>query len=115
MRHPTVLLLWLAAASGVWGQEAVRVPEADAKRAAVEKVAPVYPPVARQMKLSGAVQVEAAVSDDGSVAEVKVMSGNPVLAQAVVQAVKKWRFRPFEAGGKPARAVATLSFDFARL
>lgn len=95
--------------------DVVHVSEADAKKAATEKIAPAYPTVARQMKLSGAVQVEAAVEEDGAVGEVKVLTGNPVLAQAVVQAVKKWRFRPFQAEGKPARAVATLSFEFARL
>lgn len=91
---------------------ALRINEADAKRAAIQKVTPAYPPAARQLKISGTVAVEASVDTSGKVQDVKVTTGNPVLGQAVVAAVKQWKFKPFEAGGSISPAVVTLSFDF---
>ncbi len=54
----------------------------------------VYPDLAQRMKLTGTVQVEALVRRDGTVKEVKVMGGHPLLAEAVTQAVMKWRYEP---------------------
>ena len=58
------------------------------------KIAPEYPTIAREMKLKGAVQVEAVVQRDGTVKEVKVLGGHPLLADAVARAVKQWKYEP---------------------
>ncbi len=103
----------LAAAAVVLAAEpTLHVVEADAKKAAIERPAPAYPMVARQLKLKGKVSIEAVVNESGEVADVKVVAGNPVLSKPAVEAVKKWRFRPFEQQGKPAAAVVALSFEF---
>jgi protein TonB len=90
----------------------VRVPTGDALKAALTKPSPEYSAVARQMKVTGHVEVEATVGTDGAVEAVKVLTGNPLLTNSTVNAVKKWKFTPFMENGAPAKAVAVLSFDF---
>ena len=53
-----------------------------------------YPDLAQRMKLTGTVQVQALVRRDGTVKEVKVIGGHPLLAEAVMRAVMKWRYEP---------------------
>ena len=90
----------------------LRIDEAQAKKAAIEKPAPAYPVTARQLKITGDVHLEAVVAADGSIEDVKILSGNAVLTKPAVEAVRKWRFKPFEADGKPTRALVSLSFEF---
>ena len=90
----------------------VRVSKADTLRLAVKKPAPEYPNIARQMKVTGHVEVEATVATDGSVEAVKVLTGNPLLTSSAVTAVKKWMFPPFTENGEPAKAIALVAFDF---
>lgn len=61
------------------------------------RVAPVYPEIARKMKLNGTVRVEVVVSANGSVKETKVIGGHPILVTSAVDAVKKWKFDPASA------------------
>lgn len=68
--------------------------------------------MARQMKVIGRMEVEATVGTDGNVETVKVLTGNPLLTNSAVNAVKKWKFTPFTENGDLSKAIATLSFDF---
>jgi protein TonB len=95
-------------------QETKRLTKAEAISAATTKVQPEYPPVARQLKLEGTVEVEATIDETGAVSEVREVSGNPVLAKAASSAVKKWKFTPFQSGGKPVKAIAPMSFAFTK-
>ena len=89
-------------------QDAIRHLSPDeAGKAAVSKVQPEYPPIGKQLKLEGAVQVEASIDERGVVESVKVISGNVVLANSAVAAVKRWKFSPM-----PGKASATLNFTF---
>jgi periplasmic protein TonB len=90
----------------------VRIPAADALRAAVKKVQPEYSAMAKQMRVQGDVEVEVKISDAGDVGDVKVMSGNPLLTAPVVKSMKDWKFSPFKQEGKPSPAVTTLRFSF---
>jgi protein TonB len=90
----------------------VRVSEADAKQAATSTSVPEYPAVARQLKLTGKVVLEVAIAEDGTVEDVKITSGNPVLTRSCVKAVHDWKFKPFLQEGKATRAVAPISFEF---
>jgi periplasmic protein TonB len=89
-----------------------KVTQAEATSAAVNKVSPEYPAMAKQLRLSGSVEVEANIAEDGTVENVKVVSGNPVLTRAASAAVAKWKFKPFVANGAPVKAVTVLTFDF---
>jgi protein TonB len=91
----------------------IRVPEDQAKKAIISKVEPAYPPLARQMRLSGHVLLDMYVDETGSVEKADVVSGNPILGNAAVTAAKRWRFQPFQADGKATKAVVRVGFDFA--
>jgi TonB family protein len=66
----------------------------DNKRALKTKVMPEYPELAKRVNIKGAVRLELLVKPDGHVNKVSVLGGNPVLVQAAVEAVKKWRYVP---------------------
>jgi protein TonB len=93
-------------------QDAVHVSQAEAVKAAKEKFEPEYPAMAKQLHLEGAVQLEAHIGENGTVEEVKPLTGNAVLMNAAVAAIKKWKFTPFTSDGKAVKAVADLSFRF---
>jgi protein TonB len=90
----------------------VRIPETEAKKAAVTRVDPEYPPMAKQMRLSGRVQVDVHIDEHGNVEKTEGVNGNPILTGAASNCLKKWKFTPVMAGGKATKAVATLTFDF---
>jgi TonB family protein len=68
--------------------------QAAGSRRIVIRSAPAYPALARSMALQGVVRVEALVAPDGSVKEVAIKGGHPVLAQAAVNTVRRWRWEP---------------------
>ena len=63
-------------------------------RRAKSKVQPAYPELARKMNISGTVKIEVTVSPNGTVKEARIVGGHPVLANAALDAAKKWRFEP---------------------
>ena len=78
-----------------------------------KKVKPDYPAAALPDKLQGQVVVRVVVNEEGDVENAEAISGNPVLAQAAVDAVKQWKFKPFIKNGQPVKAGLKLPFDFA--
>jgi TonB family protein len=63
-------------------------------RAIKSRVAPVYPEIAKRMKIAGAVKVEATVDPEGKVTDAKAVSGNRILSTAAEDAVRRWKFEP---------------------
>jgi TonB family protein len=90
----------------------VRIPTDDAVKAATQKTPPDYPRIARQLRVAGHVEVEVTIDSEGNVESVRIVSGNAMLTQSVVTAVKKWKFTPFKQGDAPTKAIAALDFDF---
>jgi TonB family protein len=78
----------------------------------VHRVAPVYPAQARLLHLEGKVILAATVMEDGTVRDVKVVEGSPALAEAAVDAVKRWRYKPFELEGKPVKNEIGINVEF---
>jgi protein TonB len=72
-------------------------------RRAKSKVQPPYPDLARKMNISGTVKIEVIVLPNGTVKEARVVGGHPVLANAALDAAKKWRFEP--ASGESAGVI----------
>jgi TonB family protein len=72
------------------------------------KVAPLYPEIARKMNLAGVVKLEVVVLPNGTVKETKVIGGNPILVNAAVDAVKKWKF---ETASDESTGVVEFKFD----
>jgi TonB family protein len=77
------------------------------KRKLTAKIPPKYPPLARQLKLSGKVRVEVIVSPDGRVRGTRIIGGNPILANAALDAIRMWRY---EVSGKETTEVAEIDF-----
>jgi len=65
-----------------------------AKRKVKTRAYPDYPPLAKQMNVTGKVKIEATIAPDGHVTGTKIVGGSPLLVGAAVDAVKKWRFEP---------------------
>jgi TonB family protein len=76
-------------------------------RAVKTRVAPIYPDIAKRMHVSGTVNIEATVDADGKVNSAKTLSGNPLLAPAAEDAVRKWRFEP---GQGPSKVPVVINF-----
>ena len=85
----------------------VLVARAAEERAVKSRVAPVYPEIAKRMKISGVVRVEATVDADGKVIDVKPVSGNHTLSEAAEEAVRKWKFV-----SGPSQSVVDVDLNF---
>ena len=81
-----------------------------AKLAAQPK--PIYPPLARQARIQGTVKLEADISKDGTIENLKVISGHPLLIQAALDAVKQWRYQPTLLNGVAVEVVTTIDVNF---
>jgi TonB family protein len=78
----------------------------------VHSVLPAYPVQARMLHLEGTVILAAMVMEDGTVRDVKVLEGAPVFAQSAVDAVKHWRYKPYELDGKPVQTETRITINF---
>ncbi len=78
----------------------------------VRKVQPLYPSEARRMRIEGDVVIDAVVTSQGEVQELKLISGHPVLAAAAMDAVRKWRYSPYMLNGKPIPKQTRITISF---
>ncbi|HEX8814330.1 MAG TPA: TonB family protein [Terriglobales bacterium] len=78
----------------------------------MKRVQPVYPPQARAMHLGGPVTLSATVAKDGSVKNLKQVSGDPVLGQAAIDAVKQWKYSPYLLDGQPVDTPTQITVNF---
>src|ERR1700688_4067136 len=92
----TVLLLAVLGTMAVGGVARLHGQQAQSEivRRAKSKVEPIYPDLARKMNITGTVKVAVVVAPNGTVKEAKLLGGHPVLANAALDAVRKWRFEP---------------------
>ena len=72
------------------------------------RVAPIYPSLARQMNISGVVKVQVTVAANGTVKTTKLIGGHPLLANAALDAVKKWKF---DSGAEESVGIVEFKFD----
>ena len=78
----------------------------------VNRITPIYPPLARQTRISGTVRLHAIISKDGSIQQLEVMSGHPLLQQAALDAVRQWRYQPTLLNGEPVEVDTTIDVIF---
>jgi TonB family protein len=95
-RKSWLLFVLLAALSSsmVYCPTVAQAQEGTVSRKVKSKVAPVYPELAKKMAISGTVKVAVVVGANGSVKSTKVLGGHPLLIDAAVDAVRKWKFEP---------------------
>jgi periplasmic protein TonB len=90
----------------------IRVPARIAEANLVYDVPPQYPPEAGRARLEGPVVLMAVIGQDGSVKDVRVESGLPILARAAIDAVKRWRYKPYVIDGEPVEVDSRITINF---
>ncbi|MFY9790230.1 MAG: TonB family protein [Candidatus Sulfotelmatobacter sp.] len=78
----------------------------------IRKVNPTYPPLARQARISGTVVLRAVISKDGSIENLSLVSGHPMLAPAAIEAVKQWKYKPYLLNGEPVEVDTEIQVNF---
>jgi protein TonB len=78
----------------------------------VKLVPPVYPPLAQKARVSGVVVLEATLTADGTVEEIRVISGHPLLVPAAIDCVKQWKYEPTYLNGEPVAVILTARVSF---
>jgi periplasmic protein TonB len=78
----------------------------------IHDVPPQYPPEAGRARIEGAVVLLATIGADGSVKDVRIESGLPILAQAAIDAVRQWRYKPYLIDGEPVEVDSRITINF---
>jgi len=78
----------------------------------INRVQPIYPPLARQTRISGTVRLHAIIGKDGTIQSLEVVSGHPLLQQAALDAVRQWRYQPTLLNGEPVDVDTTIDVIF---
>jgi protein TonB len=90
----------------------IRVASRVAEANLIHDVAPQYPPEAGRARVEGTVVLMAVIGRDGSVQDVRVESGLPILAQAAIDAVRQWRYKPYMIEGEPVEVDSRITINF---
>jgi len=90
----------------------VRVSSGVAQGLLVHEVKPQYPPLARQARIQGTVVLQAVIGKDGTVQNLRVVSGHPMLTRGAIEAVKQWRYKPYYLNGEPIEVDTQISVNF---
>jgi periplasmic protein TonB len=78
----------------------------------VNRIQPMYPPLARQTRISGTVKLHAIIGKTGAVEQLQVVSGHPLLVQSALDAVKQWRYQPTLLNGEPVEVDTEIDVIF---
>jgi protein TonB len=78
----------------------------------IYRVLPVYPAMARAIHAAGTVHLQASISCDGAIENLRVLDGPPLLQQAAIDAVKQWRYKPYLLNGQPVEVETTINVEF---
>jgi TonB family protein len=118
----TLLIMAPGASPPVASQTAPPPPSGDTKRITIggsvqqskliSQPKPVYPPLAKQAKISGVVQLQAIISKDGTMQNLTVISGHPLLIPAALEAVKQWVYQKTLLNGEPVEVITQIDVNF---
>jgi protein TonB len=78
----------------------------------VHKVLPTYPPLARAARLQGQVVLQAVISKQGAIENLRVLAGHPMLVPAAIEAVRQWRYRPYILNSEPVEVETQITVNF---
>jgi TonB family protein len=90
----------------------VRISQGVSQGLLIKRVQPKYPQAALAVRAQGAVQIEATINKEGNVTNLKVLSGDPVLARAALEAVHQWRYKPYYLDGAPVEIQTQITVNF---
>jgi TonB family protein len=108
MRRVFVLAVALALSAGPLTRTGAAQAQGHAERKVINRIAPVYPDLAKRMHVSGVVKLEVVIRADGNVKSTKALGGSPVLIGSATDAVRKWKF---EAGSEETVEVVQVAFE----
>jgi len=116
-RHLMAALLLLIcfaslAETQVSTSQRVRVSESIVQGLMIKRVAPDYPPLARQARIQGTVVLKVQINKSGDVVNLQLVSGHPMLAPAAIEAVKKWKYMPYLLNGEPVEVETSVTVNF---
>ena len=78
----------------------------------IHRVQPIYPVIARQARIQGPVELRAIVSKTGTIENLVVLRGHPMLVSAAIDAVRQWRYRPYLLNGEPIEVETEITLNF---
>src|ERR1039457_4663000 len=90
----------------------VRVSTGVATGLLIKKVTPTYPALAKQARIQGHVLLQAEISKEGTIQNLQLISGHPMLAPAAIEAVKQWRYKPYLLNGEPVAVETQVVVNF---
>src|SRR5580700_10471202 len=90
----------------------VRVSQGVSAGLLIRRVQPNYPQLAKQARIQGQVVLQAEISKDGTIQNLQLISGHPMLAPAAIEAVKQWRYKPYLLNGEPVAVETTVLVNF---
>jgi bla regulator protein blaR1 len=110
--HATPTRAASAVASESAQSEPAQVSQQEMSAHVLKKVNPVYPEAARKAHIQGEVILRATIGKDGGVENLQIVSGHPQLAEAAIDAVKQWKYRPYLKDGQPAEVITEINVNF---
>ena len=90
----------------------IRVSTGVATGLLIKRVTPNYPQLAKQARIQGHVILQAEISKDGTIQNLQLISGHPMLAPAAIEAVKQWRYKPYLLNGEPVAVETQVDVNF---
>src|ERR1700736_1024445 len=90
----------------------VRVSSGVSRGLLIKKVTPNYPQLAKQARIQGSVVLQAEISKEGTIQNLQLISGHPMLAPAAIEAVKQWRYKPYLLNGEPVAVETQVVVNF---
>ncbi|MFZ0419705.1 MAG: energy transducer TonB [Candidatus Sulfotelmatobacter sp.] len=78
----------------------------------IRKVQPSYPPLARSARIQGTVVLQAVISKQGTIENLSVLTGHPMLVPAAIDAVRQWRYRPYILNNEPVEVETQITVNF---
>jgi protein TonB len=90
----------------------VRVSQGVSQGLLIRKVQPAYPPLARSARIQGTVVLQALIGKDGSIQNLRVVSGHPMLTNSALEAVRQWKYKPYYLNGEPVEVETTINVNF---
>jgi periplasmic protein TonB len=90
----------------------VRVSQGVTQGLLIRRIQPTYPPLARQARIQGAVILQAEISKNGDIENLRLISGHPMLAPAAIEAVKQWKYKPYVLNGEPVEVETQITVNF---
>jgi protein TonB len=101
-----------AAPKGPASQSPFKISQGVLEGSLIHKVTPVYPPSARQARISGTVILQAVIGKSGAIEHLTLKQGNPMLASAAIEAVKQWKYKPYYLNGEPVEVETLITLNF---